>query len=343
MSKQSVVVTGAAGFVGRHLVDALVQADYDVVASDITPRIHRQDVRYERVDIRDLEAVTRLLEGADGVIHNASMVHTRDTCVADVWAINHGGTAHMLRACRAQHVPRFVYVSSGSVVYQGEDIEAGDESLPYCRIPQAPYAESKIAAEQDVLAASDDDLASVALRPHVIFGPHDGRFLPAILERANAGRLRYGVGRENKLSDFTYVENLVDACLAALRRVEPGAACAGKPYFITNGEPMAFWDFVGRMLEALDLPPIRGRVPYAVAYGAAAVAEAFKGLRGDTLGADTGLSRFAIRYMCTHHYFRIEAAERDLGWTPAVDLREGIARTAQFLKQSGAMAGRRSA
>jgi len=337
MSTQRIVVTGAAGFVGRHLVDALVDAGHEVVASDIAPGIHRSDVRYERADIRDLDAVTRLLEGADGVLHNASMVHTRETRVADVWAINHGGTAHMLRACRAQGVPRFVYVSSGSVVYQGEDIESGDESLPYCRKPQAPYAESKIAAEQDVLAASDDALATVALRPHVIFGPHDGRFLPAILERANAGRLRYGVGRENKLSDFTYVGNLVDACVTALAQVEPGAACAGKPYFITNGEPMGFWDFVGHMLAALGLPPIRGRVPYALAYGAAAVAEGVKALRGDTLGADTGLSRFAIRYMCTHHYFRIDAAARDLGWTPAVDLSEGIARTAAFLKQSGAV------
>jgi len=335
MSRERVVVTGAAGFVGRHLVDALVAADYEVIASDIAPRIHRDDVRYERVDIRDLGAVRRLLEGVDGLIHNASMVHTRETRVADVWAINHGGTANMLRACRAQGVSRLVYVSSGSVVYQGEDIESGDESLPYCRVPQAPYAESKIAAEQDVLLSSDDALATVALRPHVIFGPHDGRFLPAILERAHAGRLRYGVGRENKLSDFTYVGNLVDACLAALARVAPGAACAGKPYFITNGEPMAFWDFVGRMLAALDLPPIRGRVPYRLAYGAAAVAEGLKALRGDTLGADTGLSRFAIRYMCTHHYFRIDAAARDLGWTPAVDLDHGIALTAEFLKATG--------
>lgn len=332
-----IVVTGAAGFVGRHLVDALARDGHEVVASDIAPSLHRDDVRYERVDIRDLDAVRALVEGASGVIHNASMVHTRETRVADVWAINHGGTAHMLRACRAAGVGRFVYVSSGSVVYQGEDIESGDESLPYCSIPQAPYAESKIAAERDVLAANDARLATVALRPHVIFGPHDGRFLPAILERAKAGKLRYGVGRESKLSDFTYVGILVDACLAALRRLEPGAACAGRPYFITNGEPMAFWDFVSRMLAALELPPIRGRVPYALAYGAAAVAEGLKALRGDTLGADTGLSRFAIRYMCTHHYFRIDAARRDLGWSPSVDLSEGIERTARWLRETGAV------
>jgi 2-alkyl-3-oxoalkanoate reductase len=110
---------------------------------------------------------------------------------------------------------------------------------------------------------------------------------------------------------------------------------AGHAYFITNGEPMGFWEFVERMLARLRLPPIRGRVPFSIAYAVAAAYEAADTLRGGTLHSENGLSRFAIRYMCTHHYFSIARARRDLGYTPAVSIADGIERTARHLEQIG--------
>jgi sterol-4alpha-carboxylate 3-dehydrogenase (decarboxylating) len=327
----TVAVTGAAGFVGRRLAERLVAEGRDVVASDLRdPRV--AGARGAPGDVTDPAACARVVAGADTVFHVASMVQTRRSGGDAVWAVNHGGTRNLLAAAKAAGVLRFVYVSSGSVVYQGEDIEGGDESLPYSRRSQAPYADSKIAAERDVLAASTAAFRTCAVRPHVVYGPGDGRFLPAILRAARAGRLRYGVGRDDKLSDFTYIDNLVGGLLLAERGIEADASLAGRAWFMTDGEPTPFWGFVDRVLAAMALPATRGRIPYGVAYAAAAVVEGAKALLGRDAGPESGLTRFAVRYMCTHHYFSIARARAELGYAPAVGIDEGIVRTARALR-----------
>jgi sterol-4alpha-carboxylate 3-dehydrogenase (decarboxylating) len=248
-----------------------------------------------------------------------------------VWSVNLDGSRHVLRACQEEGVPKLIYVSSASAVYEGKDIEGGDETMGYSRISQAPYADSKIAAEKMLLAANGHKgVHTVAIRPHVVFGPGDTRFLPAILARARAGRLRFGIGK-GKLSDFTYVSNLIDALLRAELCLDAGENVAGEAFFVTNGEPMAFFDFVGAVLCKLSLPPIIGTIPYPIAYGVAALAEAIDTFRGGTLNAEDGFSRFAVRYMATHHYFSIEKARTRLGYVPRVNLAEGIDRTVAHL------------
>lgn len=332
------IVTGAAGFVGRHLVERLVAAGASVVASDLgEPAI--AGARPARCDVTDRAACERLVSGAAVIFHVASMVQTRRSGAAAVWAVNHGGTQNLLAAAAAARVQRFVYVSSASVVYQGKDIENGDESLPYATASQAPYADSKIAAERDVLAAHRaDGLRTCAVRPHVVFGPRDGRFLPAILRRARSVGLRLGVGQQDKLSDFTYIDNLIDALVLADRRLQEDGSLGGRAWFITNGEPIAFWDFIDRVLRALGQPPTRGRIPYRLAYAAAALAEGIGALLGRDGGPESGLTRFAVRYMCTHHYFSIARAQRELGYAPAVSIDEGIRRTIAALAAAGELA-----
>ena len=245
--------------------------------------------------------------------------------------MNHGGTEKLVAACRQHGVKRLIYVSSASVVYEGKDIENGDETLPYAGTSQAPYADSKIAAERAVLAANDaGGLRTCAIRPHVVYGPGDGRFLPALLKRANAGKLKTGVGREEKLSDFTYIDNLTDGLLAADARVAADESVGGQAYFVTNGEPLAFWEFVDRMLDELGQPRTKGRVPFWLAYSVATVVEGWNALLRRSKAED-GLTRFAVRYMCTHHYFSIEKARRELGYDPAVSINEGIRRTSAAL------------
>jgi sterol-4alpha-carboxylate 3-dehydrogenase (decarboxylating) len=340
MSEQTSVVTGGCGFVGKHLMDALVARGDRVICVDLADP-GRDDVVAVRADITHPQAVRDAIAGADTVFHNASAVHTRQNDAELVWRVNLEGTRNVLAACSEAGVPKLVYVSSGSVVYQGKDIEDGDESLPYAAVSQAPYADSKIAAEKEVLAfngdAANGGVATVALRPHVIFGPGDARFLPAVIKHAKAGRLRFQVGRGTWLSDYTYVSNLVDALLAADRALGPDAACAGQAYFITNGEPMPFWDFVRAVLARLELPPIKAAIPHQLVYGIAAVKESVGALFGAHPGPEDGLTRFAIRYMCTHHYFSIAKARRDLGYDPQVSVSEGIERTCAHLIATGAI------
>ncbi|KPK15879.1 MAG: NAD(P)H steroid dehydrogenase [Myxococcales bacterium SG8_38] len=332
------LVTGGCGFVGSAIVRGLQSRGDEVIVIDVAPRCPIEGVDYRRIDITDEAAVRDACRGVDTIIHNASIVHTKQNRKDLVWAVNLGGTEHMLEAARRNRVPRFVYISSGSVVYEGKDIENGDESLPYSSVSQAPYADSKIEAEKRVLAANGKDgVATCALRPHVVFGPGDNRFMPALLDKAQSGQLRVQVGRGVWLSDYTYVTNLVDAVLLAdqaLAAGGPESIAAGQAYFITNGEPMPFWDFVRKVAARLGFPPIKYRVPKGLVYAIAAVKEGIDTLKGGTLNAEDGLTRFAIRYMCTHHYFSIEKARRELGYSPSVSVDEGIERTCRHLEST---------
>lgn len=340
MSKRKILITGGQGFVGRALVDRFADLGHEVICADINDRPFRDDVRFIQLDIRDAAAVLSACTGIESIIHNASLVHTKHNRVEDVWAVNLGGTENLLAACRQHGIPRFTYISSASAVYEGRDIENGDESLPYSGISQAPYADSKIAAEKKSLAFNATGPTRVcAIRPHVVFGAGDNRLIPSIVVKAKEGKLKRAIGERDKLSDFTYISNLVDAVVAAEEKLVPGSPVCGQAYFITNGEPMAFFDFIEKVIVELGYPPIRGKVPFWLVYSVAAIKEAIDTLRGGTLNAEGGLSRFSVRYMVTHHYFSILKARRDLQWQPKVSIAEGIRLTVDQLRRVDPMVG----
>ncbi len=326
------LVTGGAGFLGRPLVDALRRRGHEVTVLDKGARPWRDDVELIDGDIRDLTTVDQAAAGRDAIFHSASLVHTKWNQLDLIRGVNIGGTENVLAAARRAGVPRLVYVSSASIVYEGRDIQNGDETLPHATRFAAPYAQTKSVAEKAVLAASDARLCTCALRPHSIFGPGDTRLVPAILEKAKKGKLKFAVGKPGKRTDFTYVDNVVDACLAACERLEPGSPVAGQAYFITNGEPMGFWDFVRQVVEPLGYGSARFTIPYPIAYAAAWARETLDTLKGGTLNSEESLSRFTIDYLCTDHFYSIAKAERDLGYRPAVRMEEGIARTVADLR-----------
>jgi sterol-4alpha-carboxylate 3-dehydrogenase (decarboxylating) len=335
------LVTGGCGFVGAAIARALQARGDTVIIVDVAPTCPVEGANYRRIDITDKAAVVEACRGVDAIIHNASIVHTKQNKQDVIWRVNFGGTENMLEAAREHGIPRFIYISSGSVVYEGKNIENGDESLPYSSVSQAPYADSKIAAEKLVLAENGrDGMATCALRPHVIFGPGDNRFMPTLLEKGRNGQLRVQIGRGIWLSDYTYVSNLTDAVLLAdeaLAKDGLKSVAAGQAYFITNGEPMPFWDFIRKVAARLGFPPVKYRAPKSLVYAIAAVKEGIDTLKGGTLNAEDGLTRFAIRYICTHHYFSIEKARRELGYDPAVSVDEGIELTCKHLEATGAV------
>ena len=323
-----VLVTGGCGFVGAAVANAFADAGHDVTAVSRRCTPFRDDITFVNLDITHRTEFIDICRGVESIIHCASIVQTNNAGRTAVWAVNHGGTENVLAACRQHRIPRLVHVSSASVVYEGRDIEAGDERLPYGRASLSAYADSKIAAEKCVLAFAREGMTrACALRPHIVFGPGDNRFIPNVIARANAGGVRE-IGHRNKLSDFVYIDNVVDAVLAAERALGGASPVSGQAYFITNGEPVPFFWFVERLLATLGHPPIRGRVPFWLAYAGAGAVEAVRAFTSRQSAPEDGISRFAVRYLVTHHYFSIEKACRDLGWTPRLSLEEGIERTA---------------
>jgi nucleoside-diphosphate-sugar epimerase len=204
-----------------------------------------------------------------------------------------------------------------------------NESVPYPKHYEAHYPKTKAAAEQSVRAANDAHLATVSLRPHLIWGPGDHHLLPRLIARARAGQLRR-IGHQRRLIDTVYVDNAVDAHLLAADRLAPGASVAGKVYFISQGEPIELWEMVNRLLGTAGIPPVRRTIPTSVAMAAASCFELISRIVGSD--REPRLTRFVVREMSTSHWFDIGAARRDLGYEPKVSIDEGMRRLATTVR-----------
>jgi nucleoside-diphosphate-sugar epimerase len=231
------------------------------------------------------------------------------------------GTRAVIEGCRRHGVSRLVYTSTPSVVYNGRDLAGADESLPLTTRCPSPYPLTKARAEREVLAAHSAGLRTVALRPHLIWGPGDPHLVPRLLARARAGRLRIVGGGKNRV-DLVHVENAVDAQLGAEVALRAkGSGAGGRAYFITNGEPVLLWDWINGLLTGLGEPPVTRRIslPVATALGAACEL-AWRAL---PLRGEPPLTRFVAAELAKDHWFDISAARRDLGYAPRVSMAEG--------------------
>lgn len=321
-----VLVTGGSGFLGKALCRAL-SAQGDAVTSlqrHHSPELAALGVRQVLGALDDADKVRDAVTGVDAVLHNAAMASGWGAW-EDFYRTNVTGTECLLQACRASGIDRFVYTSTPSVVHAGRTPVAGgnERDTPYGTRFSAHYPHTKMLAERAVLAANDQALATVALRPRLIWGPGDTQLLPRLVARSEAGRLRF-IGDGGNRMDCTYIDNVVDAHLLALARIEPGAACAGKAYFISNGEPWPIRDIVNGLLAAAGAPLVDKTLPFPLAYALGVVCEGI--WRIGRLGGEPPMTRFLAEQLSTEHWYDCSQAQRDFGYTPAVPMAEGLRR-----------------
>jgi nucleoside-diphosphate-sugar epimerase len=321
-------VTGGGGFVGGYIVERLLARGYTVrsIGRSPQPELVAKGVEVVCGDLTDATAVSAACEGVDAVFHVAARAG-----VWGSWESFYGpnviGTRNVLSACRKWQVKRLVYTSTPSVVFNGDSIRGGDESLPYGKNWLCHYAETKALAEQEALAANSEKLQVVALRPHLIFGPGDPHLLPRVIESVKAGRLRI-VGDGSAKVDVSYVGNVADAHLDAFDALERGKG-AGQAYFISQGEPVDLWPWLNSILEGLGQPPLTQKIPLPLAYGIGALCEGvWKVLRRRT---DPPITRFVAVELAKDHYFDIRKAQHVLGYRPRVPMNEALKLTIQDL------------
>lgn len=323
-------VTGGGGFLGTAIVRRLRARGDEVRSFSRNSYPHLAALGVEQVcgDLANVGTIGSAVAGCDVVYHVAAKAGVWGR-YRDFFAANVTGTANVIAACRSHRVRRLVYTSSPSVVFGGGDMEGVDESAPYPKRFEAHYPRTKAAAERMVLQANGPDLATVALRPHLIWGPGDPHLIPRLLARARAGKLRR-IGRAPKKVDVTYVDNAATAHVLAGDRLAPGWPLGGKAYFISQGEPVTLWDFINRILSDAGLPPVGRAVPFRLAWFAGAILEMTYRLLGRA--DEPPMTRFVARQLAKAHWFDISAARRDLGYEPVVSTEEGLRRLAASLK-----------
>jgi 2-alkyl-3-oxoalkanoate reductase len=325
------LVTGGGGFLGLYIVEQLLADGFEVrsFSRSSYESLTRLNVEHVSGDLRDAAAVERACEGADVVFHTAA--------VPGIWGsaemffgINTTGTENVIAACRKHRVPKLVYTSSPSVVFGGEDHVNADESLPYPKTWLAHYPASKAAAEQTLLAASDESLATCSLRPHLIWGPRDTQLVPRLIRRAKAGRLRQIGDGSNEIS-MAYVENVAAAHLQAAKALNPDSPVAGQAYFVNEPEPVGCWEWINTLLARAGLPPICKAISTGAAYRIGAVLESvYTVLR---LKGEPPMTRFLASQLSTSHSYDISKARRDFGYEPIVSVEEGLVRLEPELRR----------
>lgn len=334
-----VFITGASGFIGGKLAERLLASGREVrvLARRPLPELEKLGARVISGDLDDTAALTRGMEGVGTVFHVAGRVGVWGPD-EDFFRVNFGGTGNVITACHATNVPRLVYTSSPSVVFNGGNLAGVDESAPLCTQAPCAYPTSKAAAERLVTTANNDTLATVSLRPHLVWGPGDKNIIPRVLKLARAGRLKI-IGPGRNLVDCTHITNVVDAHLlaeTALARAAAtpnlcnpldykptGADPRGRAYFITNGEPVVLWDWINDLLRGLGEKPVEKHITLGTAYRAAGVLEFL--WRVLPLKGEPPTSRFVVKELATDHWFKIDAARRDLGYNPRVTMSVGTA------------------
>jgi nucleoside-diphosphate-sugar epimerase len=320
---EHVFVTGGSGFVGRALIAALRERGDTVRALARSPASEKSVAAAgaEPVsgDLEDERALRAGMEGASLVIHAAAKVELwgrRD----DFLRITVGGTERVIAAARAAGVRRLVHVSTEAVLAGGSALADIDESTPLPAHPVGLYPLSKGLAEQRAVAANDETLTTVVVRPRLIWGRDDSVLLPGLIAAMKGGAwFWFGGGRH--LTSTCHVRNV---CTGTLLAAERGRG--GEIYFLTDGPPVEFRDFVSRMVRTQGVEPPAREAPLWLGDGLAAASEALWKLL--PLPGEPPLTRTAMNLFFREVTIRTDKAARELGYAPPVSIEQGLAELA---------------
>jgi nucleoside-diphosphate-sugar epimerase len=323
-------VTGATGFIGRRLVDALVDAGHKVRALVRDPAkaqfLHRPGVELVQGDLGAPVSLHEGVTGAQRVFHCGGLVGDW-LRPEETRRINVEGTRALLTACTSAGVERVVYLSSLSVYGLGHH-HGTYETAPH-RYSGDVYLDSKIDAERMVRVFMDrDGPEMVILRPGFVYGPGDQRFMPRLLEALARRQFAY-IGDGSKVLNIGYVDDVVHAALLA----DSTRAAAGQAYNLTDGTETSLRSFVELLCQQLGIPAPRKEIPppvaWAVCHGAEAVARALHSKEAPRF------NRGRMRFLYYNQRYCIDKARRELGYRPRFTFREGLPPTVAWYREQG--------
>ncbi len=316
------LVTGGGGFLGSKIIFQLLEQHIKIrnFSRGHYPGLLKLGVESICGDLNDSSAVKKACESCDVIFHVAGKVGFQGTW-KEFYETNVKGTLNVIEACKSLGISKLIYTSSPSVIFDGKDQEGIDEKTPYPKSFMTHYQSTKAEAEKHVLEANSNKLATVSLRPHLIWGPGDPHLIPRILKMGKQGKLRF-IGKAQKLIDTVFIDNAAMAHLTAMNKLEIGSPISGKPYFITNHEPWPVKKVINSILEAANLPPNNRHIPVPLAYVAGFVLElVYKTLH---LRGEPRLTRFVTSQLSKAHWYDPAKSQKELGYNPKIKMDEGF-------------------
>ena len=334
------LVTGAAGFLGRNLVQRLLDEGLPVRALvRKTPlNIADESLRCIRGDVSNVDDVLQACEGVDTVFHAAGLISLlggstmRRSYRDQAWRVNVDGTANVIEACVSAKVKRLIYTSSVDVCFEGKPLPDMVESLPYAKHFKSVYAETKVAAEKLVLEADGaSGLRTCAIRPVGIYGAEPNEMIDRFVEQLIAGNLSVRIGPISALQDNTHIVNLVHGqMLAAQHLVADGAAC-GQAYFIADDEPMNSFEFFRPLIEGLGHRFPQREIPVWLLRPLIHLWQAAHFIFGIPKPI---LSPHELDKISITHYASIDKARNELGYAPKKSVAEAMRECLQYCESN---------
>jgi nucleoside-diphosphate-sugar epimerase len=326
---QKALVTGGSGFLGSHLVDALV-ARGDEVRVLVRPTsnvVHLESLKVQLItcDLSDLQAVKEAVRGMERVYHCAALASDWGSC-ASFQAANVTSLHNLLEASREAGVSKFVHVSTTDVY--GHPNCPVDETAPY-RLRGWQYGDTKIAGEQLAWAYHrEHGLPLTIVRPVNIYGPRSTSFVLELAGMIKNGEMVH-IGQHEYPAGLTYVTNVVDLILLAA----DSDHSVGQAYNASDGSEVSWHQYMDQMAQMISAPSPRVVIPYRLAYLAGWAMEKIYG----TLRIQSRplLTRMIVELFGTNQGFPIDKARRELGYEPRVSFDEGLARSATWLHEIG--------
>lgn len=315
-----VFITGGSGFVGRNLIRALVARGDEVIALGRSPKarlvVEELGALAAHGDLDDVDALREGMAGCETVIHAAALAAewgNRD----EFHRFNVTGTENVITATKAAGVKTLVHISTEAVLANGTPIINADETRPIPDDALPRYPRTKGLAEKAVVAANSDGFRTVVVRPRFIWGRDDTTAMAALVEAVNTGRFMWLNGGRYKTSTC-HVDNVIEGTLLAADKGR-----GGEVYFLTDGEPVEFRDFVTRLLATQDVTPPDKGIPLWLASAMARVCEGLWNLFG--IKSPPPATRFMVNIIGQEVTVDDSKARRELGYTGHVSHEAGLA------------------
>ncbi len=316
----SAFVTGGSGFIGGRLVERLVGEGRAVRAlarsAAAAAAVEALGAEAVRGDLGDRASLAAGAAGTEVAFHLAAHLGEWGPW-EDFERGNVEGTRNALAACAEAGVRRFVHCGTEAALMAGEPLVDVDETNPLRPDSRAPYPATKAKAEMAVLAANRDGFETVALRPRFVWGKGDTTLLPELVETVDKGQFAW-IGGGRNVTDTTHVDNVVEGLVLAAAKGRPGES-----YFVTDGEPVVFREFVTVMLETQGVKAPSRSVPAWTAAPMAGICEAAWKLL--PLPGDPPMTRFRSWLLTQECTIRIDKARGELGYTPVITHEQGLA------------------
>lgn len=313
-------VTGGSGFVGRNLINALLQRGYRVKAlarsTAAADKVRQAGAEPISCDIEDAAAMQAGMQGCEVVFHAAAKVEEWGD-PADFYRINVEGTEKTLQAAQAARVKKFVHVGTEAALVGERRLINADETQPRASQPAGLYPWSKGLAEERVLAANRPDFATVVLRPRLIWGKGDTSLLPQIVAAVKDGSFAW-INGGHYLTSTCHIQNVCEGLMLGAEKA-PG----GSIYFLTDGKPVEFRSFMTRLLATQGITPPTRSIPYPIAITTGIMVENF--WRVFRLKSHPPINRVRVKLIGQEITVNDAKARRELGYQGHVTIEQGLA------------------